>query len=157
LLIRPASPSELDAIAELYCTVWHETHGALMPDLERQGRTLAFFLDRMLQLLQTTLVGHRRGRIAGFASWRGDYLGQLFVRAEYRGFGIANELLSAAERSMATAGTAASELHCLVGNDRAHRFYIRNGWSSDGIITEKLADSRGYVDVPFWRMTKRLK
>jgi RimJ/RimL family protein N-acetyltransferase len=57
---------------------------------------------------------------------------------------------------MAKEGTLEAELHCVIGNDRARRFYERMGWLRRGEITEKVAGTRGPVDVPFWCMTKPL-
>jgi GNAT superfamily N-acetyltransferase len=148
---------EVPAMAELYYNVWHETQALFMPEQERCRRTLSFFLDRMLPLTPTTLVGRKGGDLAGFVSWRGDYLGQIFVLPQYRGCGLAKDLLIAAEHAIASAGSADAELHCVVGNERAYRFYIRNGWRNDGMISEPVAGSDGDAHVSFWRLTKRLQ
>jgi len=57
---------------------------------------------------------------------------------------------------MAKEGTAEAELHCVVGNERARRFYVRMGWVHRGKIMEQVAGEHEQVDVPFWRMTKVL-
>ncbi len=155
-MIRTAVPGEAAEVGELYHAVWHETHAALMHEQDTRRRTLSYFSERMLPLIRTTIVGYRDTNLAGFASWHGNYLGQLFVREPYRGSVLATELLAAAECAMARAGTTRAELHCVVGNDRARRFYARNGWHDEGVAAEWLAGRERDVEVPFWRMIKQL-
>jgi hypothetical protein len=57
---------------------------------------------------------------------------------------------------MAKEGTLEAELHCVIGNERARRFYERMRWLRRGEIAEKVAGTHGPVDVPFWCMTKAL-
>jgi RimJ/RimL family protein N-acetyltransferase len=57
---------------------------------------------------------------------------------------------------MAKEGTAEAELHCVVGNERARRFYQRMGWFQRGKIMVQVAGEHSQVHVPFWRMTKTL-
>jgi GNAT superfamily N-acetyltransferase len=153
---RPAREDDRDAIAALYHEVWHETHAALMPAEESRLRTQAFFIERVRGLLPTTVVGVRGGRIVGFAAWTGALLGQLYVGRADRGSGVAGLLLAGAERRMAAEGTGTAELHCIVGNGVARRFYERSGWIETGIVTEPVAGPGGPFAVEFWCMTKPL-
>jgi GNAT superfamily N-acetyltransferase len=127
-----------------------------MPPAEIAHRSLEFFIHRMTGLLASTLVTQQNGTIAAFSAWRGNLLGQLFVAVGHRGTGIAPILLAAVEIEMAKEGTAEAELHCVVGNERARRFYERMGWASQGIIMECVADEHTQIEVPFWRMMKVL-
>ncbi|MBN9021884.1 MAG: GNAT family N-acetyltransferase [Rhizobiales bacterium] len=153
---RPAGEADLGAVARLYHDVWHETHAGFMPGEEARLRTPAFFLERMTALLSTTVVVEREGGVIGFAAWSGHLLGQIYVHASHRGSGVAVALLSEAERRMADEGIATSELHCVVGNARARRFYERMGWTHVGSVTEAVAGPNGPVAVEFWCMTKAL-
>jgi len=83
-------------------------------------------------------------------------LGQLFVAMPLRGTGIASSLLVASETEMAKEGIGEAELHCVVGNERARRFYERMGWLHRGKIMEWVAGEHEQIGVPFWRMTKVL-
>jgi RimJ/RimL family protein N-acetyltransferase len=83
-------------------------------------------------------------------------LGQLFVAIGHRGTGIAPSLLTAAEIEVAKEGTTKAELHCVVGNERARRFYERMGWESQGKIMEHVAGEHRQIEVTFWRMMKVL-
>ena len=58
---------------------------------------------------------------------------------------------------MAKEGTAEAELHCVVGNERARRFYERMDWHCRAKIMQQFAgEYEQKIDVPFWRMTKVL-
>lgn len=155
-MLRSAEEADLGAVARLYHDVWHESHAGFMPEAETRLRTRAFFVDRMAGLLPTTLIVERDGVVAGFAAWTGPLLGQLYVDRVDRGSGVAAALLAEAERRMAQRGTETAELHCVVGNTRACRFYERMGWTHTGRITEAVAGPNGPVAVEFWCMTKPL-
>jgi RimJ/RimL family protein N-acetyltransferase len=152
-----ASISDVPGVAALYHSVWHETQAPFMPIEERSRRTLEFFIDRMTKLVSTTIIEKRSVGIAGFAAWHEHLLGQIFVAIPYRGSGLGVGLLVAAESAMANSGTLEAELHCVIGNHRARRFYERASWILKGEIQEEVAGPRGPTLVPFWRMTKRLK
>ena len=155
-MIRRAHASDVSQVAALYHAVWHETQGPFMPHAEITHRSMKFFVDRMTALLQSTLVAELNGEIAAFSAWRGQLLGQLFVAVPHRGTAVASSLLIASEVEMAKEGTAEAELHCVVGNERARRFYVRMGWVHRGKIMEQVAGEHEQVNVPFWRMTKVL-
>jgi ribosomal protein S18 acetylase RimI-like enzyme len=153
---RFALTADVAQVAAIYDSVWHETHAPFMPPEECKLRTPRFFKERMSALLATTLVAERAGSIVGFASWRDHLLSQLYISTADRGSGLASELITACEIEMARSGTKVAELHCLVGNDRARRFYERMSWQHDGEIQKQVSGSLGLVGVAFWRMTKQL-
>jgi GNAT superfamily N-acetyltransferase len=143
-------------VAAIYYSVWHETHAPFMPLEECRVRTPQFFENRMSALLATTLVAERVGSIVGFASWQDHLLGQIYVSPVHRGSGLASELITASEIEMARPGIKVAELHCIVGNDRARRFYERMSWQHGGEIQKQVWGGHGLVGVAFWRMTKQL-
>jgi GNAT superfamily N-acetyltransferase len=153
---RLATTSDLRAVASLYYAVWHETHAAFMPAEEIARRTPPFFMERMTALLPSTLVVETGSGIAGFASWRGHLLGQIYIAALFRGSGIAVALMAACELAMASEAIAEAELHCVIGNHRARRFYERAGWKHDGEVIEMVAGPDGDAAISFWRMRKML-
>lgn len=122
-MVRAPLPDDLQSIAELYHHVWHEAEAGFAPEVERSRRTLMYFVERVRPLISTMLIAEATGDLAGFVSWRRNYLGQLYVRAPYRGRGHAADLLAAAERAMAVAGTIEAELHCYVGSSRSSVLY----------------------------------
>nr|WP_306666286.1 GNAT family N-acetyltransferase [Bradyrhizobium campsiandrae] len=155
-MIRRAYVSDIPQVAALYHAVWHETHAPFMPRAEIIRRSTEFFMERMTALLQSTLVTELNEEIVAFSAWRGHILGQLYVAMPHRGTQAASRLLTASEIEMAKEGVTESELHCLVGNERARRFYERMGWHNKEKITEPVAGEHGQTDVPFWCMTKLL-
>lgn len=156
-MLRRAALSDVPAVAAFYFSAWHETHAVFMPRAEVNRRSVSFFEHRMLALVRSTLVDERDGVLAGFSSWTGDLLGQLYVAPQHRGSTVATELISATEKAMAIDGTLLAELHCVVGNVRARRFYERMGWRYEGDVCERVAGEVGEVDAPFWCMRKSLK
>jgi len=111
----------------------------------------------MAALLQSTLVTEQNGEVVAFSAWRGQLLGQLFVAMPHRGTRVASSLLMASEVEMVKEGTAEAELHCVVGNERARRFYERMGWHHRAKIMQQFAgEHEQKIDVSFWRMTKVL-
>jgi len=155
-MIRRAVVSDVFQVAALYHSVWHETQAPFMPQGEIRRRSPDFFADRITTLLQSTLVTEQNQEIVAFAAWRGPILGQLFVATAYRGTGTASSLLSASEIEMAREGITVAELHCVVGNKRARRFYERMGWLHKGQIMEPVMGEVGEIEMPFWRMIKIL-
>jgi GNAT superfamily N-acetyltransferase len=111
----------------------------------------------MTALAPTTFVTEKEGTIAGFASWSCSTLGQLYVAAPYRGSGVAQDLLQAAEQAIAAGGAVEAELYCIAGNDRACRFYKRQEWRHSGSIIEKVAGLAGEAELLCWRFTKALR
>ena len=89
------------------------------------------------------------------AGWRFQVTPRTFsAPIRRRGSGIADELMEATEAELVKSGVSEGELHCVVGNDRARRFYERLGWVSQGEFLEETAGSED--GVSFWRMTKTL-
>ena len=152
--VCPATPLDLPLITELYHRVWHETHGPHMPRAECDTRDESFFLNRLERLTPDIVVGKKSDAIIGFAAWRGPILGQLFLEVAARGSGLAQILLEAAERGMGDQGTFEAELHCLLGNERAKRFYERAGWHVSEIIAEAVKGDSGSEQRDFWVMRK---
>ncbi len=155
-MVRAAQTADVASIAELYHRVWHATHGPAMPEAERARRDQAAFMARVSDLMPDIVVAEEAGELAGFAAWTGGLLGQIFVDDAYRGTGVAQELLHTAETRMASQGVSVAELHCLVGNIRARRFYERLGWTLTTVQSESVEGDPGDDTRDFWIMQKRV-
>ena len=57
---------------------------------------------------------------------------QVYVAAGHRGSGVARLLLAEAERLVAAGGHPRAWLAVVAGNERARRFYAREGWTDEG-------------------------
>ncbi|MEK8121679.1 GNAT family N-acetyltransferase [Methylocystis sp. IM4] len=155
-MIRRSIKSDTSYVAAFYHNVWHETHSVFKPKEEIVRRDNKLFQERMTELLATTLLVELKGELAAFSAWKEEYLGQIFVAPSFRGSAVSVSLLKATEQAMANDGSVTAELHCVVGNERARRFYEKMGWTRRGVVSEMAAGSVGEVEVLFWRMTKPL-
>lgn len=106
--------------------------------------------------MPNVLIWKDNEQIIGFASWSGCLLGQIFVVPAYRGRQVAIKLLQHVEIELHQQGVQLAELHCLVGNDRAKRFYKRAGWALKEIISEPMNGDAGDNSREFWSMNKQL-
>jgi len=127
-----------------------------MPPAERDVRDTSFFLTRMANLMPNVVVGKDDDVVVGFAAWKSTQLGQLFLDPEYRGSGLAERLIEAAEQTLRDQGSYELELHCLVGNERAKRFYERMGWRVSEVMSEPVRGDAGGEHRDFWVMRKSL-
>jgi GNAT superfamily N-acetyltransferase len=127
-----------------------------MPEAERSARDEGFFFSRVEGLMPNIIVSEANGAIIGFVAWNGSLLGQLFIDAEHRGAGVAQLLMSVAECELLSQGSLEAELHCLVGNERARRFYERAGWRVCEVMTEPVRSEANDEGRDFWVMRKWL-
>jgi GNAT superfamily N-acetyltransferase len=123
---------DVPAVAEVWFHAWQDGHRSHVPDELVALRTEESFGPRTVARIAGTVVAEVDGRVAGFVTVRGDEVEELFVAAEARGAGVASELLSDAERRLATAGVVRAWLAVVAGNARARRFYEKQGWRDDG-------------------------
>jgi GNAT superfamily N-acetyltransferase len=155
---RRARPDDIPALAPFYHDLWQETYAPFMPLAERRFRDVAFFAERLTGLMPLIFVVHQGGEFAAFSAWKTDLLSQIYVAPAFRGSTLATTLLRMTEAALADQGTRDAELHCVVGNERARKLYLRMNWRHDGEDSVAVhGDDGGMVDIPFWRMTKRLR
>ena len=156
MTVRPAVASEIDHLASLWHTTWHESHAALMPAELIRRRTIESFRARLLAALADIRVVGPAGEPLGFCVIRGSELYQLFVSAEARGSGAAIALIDDAERRLAGRGVTTAHLGCAIGNERAARFYEKRGWRRVGSIIDDVDTSAGPFALKVWRYEKQL-
>jgi GNAT superfamily N-acetyltransferase len=80
----------------------------------------------------------------------------VFVSRNHRGTGVASILLAEAERLVAVQGYGRAWLAVATGNDRARRFYARNGWVDEGPFDYLAAGPAGPIPVPCHRYAKQI-
>jgi ribosomal protein S18 acetylase RimI-like enzyme len=154
--VRPAEASELDALARVWFDAWNDAHAAIVPAELTRRRTLPRFRDRLAGMLAEIRVAGMPGQPVGFCVTRDDELYQLFVSSEARGTGAAAALISDAEARLAARAVATAWLACAVGNDRAARFYEKNGWARVGSFVDRLETPEGEIRLEVWRYEKSL-
>ena len=155
VIVRRAEPSEIAALARIWHDGWHDAHAALVPEVLVRVRTLENFEERMTAGIDAVWVAADRGAPLGFYVLNGDELDLLFVAAESRGTGVAITLLEDAERRLRDGGTETAWLACVIGNERAARFYEKSGWRRVGSAVERSESAAGIFDVSVWRYEKR--
>src|SRR5262245_59307512 len=104
--VRPATVSELDALARIWHEGWHDAHARIAPAGLVKARTLDQFHTRMTAALADTFVVGLRGAPDGFVMLKEDELYQFYVARAARGSGAADMLMEAAEAELARRGIA---------------------------------------------------
>lgn len=154
--IRSAKPSEINRLAQLWHDGWQDGHASILPTALAAYRTLESFRQRLRQDLASVRVAGAPGRPAGLCMVRQDELYQLYVSRKARGTGAAAALLADAEDRLVANGVTTAWLACAIGNERAMRFYEKNGWHRVGPMTTALGAPVGIFDLEVWRYEKKI-
>jgi ribosomal protein S18 acetylase RimI-like enzyme len=156
IVVRPADPVEVDALAKLWFDGWQDAHAEILPAELKRLRTVESFRDRMRAGLRRVRVIGPLGAPVGFSMTREDELYQLYVAAAARGAGIAAALIAEVEARLAEEGIAVVWLACAIGNERAARFYEKCGWHRARTILVEVETSEGTFPLEVWRYEKAL-
>ena len=155
--IRNAKEVEIEQLAKLWYDGWQDAHTSILPAELARHRTLESFRDRLqLALPNVRVAGTIGGQPLGLSIIRDDELYQFYVSANARGSGLAAELLADAEARLIANGVETAWLACAIGNERAARFYEKNGWRRVGNMTNKLETPDGLFLLEVWRYEKEL-
>lgn len=149
--LRPALPSDAEAIAALHVRVWRDAYKGLAPKAAWDALTEEVRLARWREVLtdddprRFTLVAEHAGRIAGFGTacapteavfeGRGE-VRWLHVDPAAQGRGVGRRLMSALSRQLADWGYGGCALAVVVGNAPAMLFYERLGGRRAGGFTD---------------------
>lgn len=149
--LRRARAADARAIAELHVATWKSAYPGLLPqdyldDLAPEDRLGDWEQALAASPWPVVLVAEEGRSLVGFASVSPsrdedaeDTVGEvqtLYVGpGAWRG-GVGTALLVAAGEVLAEAGFTTGTLWVLDVNDRARRFYERNGWTADGATKE---------------------
>lgn len=154
--VRLAHEEEVGKLAALWYEGWQDAHATILPRALAELRTLDDFRDRLrLHMDDIRVVGAPADPL-GFCIVKADELYQLYVSAASRGTGIADALLSDGEARLAVQGCRVAWLACAIGNDRAARFYEKNGWVLAGNMINELQTPKGMFPLEVWRYEKAL-
>lgn len=154
--IRTPERDELERLAHIWHEGWQDAHARILPPELARYRTLASFRERLQAAFASVRVAGPAGQALGFCMTHGDELDQLYVASEARGTGIAAALVADAERRMRSHGVQRAWLACAIGNERAARFYERNGWRRIGTVLSRLPTPDGEFPLEVWRYEKDL-
>jgi GNAT superfamily N-acetyltransferase len=154
-IVRPATPEDAAAVAEIWRDGWRDGHLGLVPDSLVAVRTDESFRTRAADRVGDTTVATLGGEVAGFVMVVADEVEQVYVSSRHRGSGVADALLAHAERQVRENGHGVAWLAVVAGNGRARSFYERMGWSDEGGFDYEAAVEDGStVSVPCRRYVK---
>jgi GNAT superfamily N-acetyltransferase len=153
-LLRPATPGDTYRVAEIWCAGWRDGHLGGVPNELVAARTPDSFQRRAAERVRDTTVAIVDGSVAGFTMVVRDEVEQVYVAAEYRGRGVAQRLLAAAEQQVADNGFGEAWLAVVASNARARAFYTRAGWIDRGLFDYQAFEEAGPINVPAHRYTK---
>lgn len=141
--VRRPSADDAPVIADVYMRSWLGGYGSLVdPDrLEPVAAERAVYDWRaaIIDPLASFALGYVDGSPAGVAkigpdsteAVRGTWLELFYVAPEFWGSGIATQLLRWATGQATADGAAVMRLRVVEAQQRARRFYEREGWEYD--------------------------
>jgi GNAT superfamily N-acetyltransferase len=133
LLIRRATPADAPAVAEVFLASFHATYDFPLAHTDDQVREWT----RDVLIPSGTWVAVDRGAVVALMLVKPGELDQLYVRPDRLGEGIGRRLLDVAKQQ----SPDGLFLYTFQVNDRARRFYERNGfvaeWFGDGSTNEE--------------------
>lgn len=134
--IRAAEVADVDEVARVWRTAWHDAHDGRVPDALLAERTDAYFRQTAGDLVDSTLVAvGDDGEVLGVVLIHDDELFQIGVEGHARRQGIGRALMRAAEARIGTQYERA-ELGVLSANTVGRRFYEQCGWTDHGEIVQ---------------------
>jgi GNAT superfamily N-acetyltransferase len=155
-IVRPATLADAARVAEIWRAGWRDGHIGNVPQQLIDARTDESFATRAAERVGDTTVAVIGDAIAGFVMVVDDEVEQVYVSQDHRGSGVADALLTEAERQVRGNGHDAAWLAVVAGNARARRFYERSGWVDEGPFVYEASDRTGPISVPCHRYVKAL-
>ena len=155
-ILRRGNVEDARDIAEIWHLGWRDAHLGFVPQELIEVRTEESFRARASERAGEATVAVVDEAIAGFVIVVDDEVEQLYVSASHRGTGVADVLMSEAERQVRAEGHSKAWLAVVPGNARARAFYERTGWHDEGPFTYTAAAENGSIGVPCHRYTKHI-
>ena len=156
ITLRGAAADDAPAIARIWHAGWPDGHLGNVPDALLAFRDEASFGRRAGERIADTTVAVVGGEVVGFTMVVADELEQIYVASAHRGLGVADALITDAERRIGAAGHDRAWLAVVPGNARARRFYERRGWTDQGRFEYPAETGTEPVQVPAQRYVKTL-
>ena len=156
ITLRAADADDAPAIARIWHAGWPDGHLGNVPDALLAFRDEASFGRRAAARIPDMTVAVVNGDVVGFTVVVADELEQIYVAATHRGLGVADTLMTDAERRIRAAGHGRAWLAVVPGNARARKFYERRGWTDDGLFEYLAEGGSEPVQVPAQRYVKSL-
>lgn len=149
-------PEDCAPLARLWHQGWIDGHVAVVPAELSALRTLTSFQQRASDNRTITRVAKDSGALLGFRMVKDDEIYQMYVGSAARGQGVAQLLMQDGEATIKAAGHSTAWLSCAIGNERAARFYNKQGWTMMREETVELDTLGAPFPLRLWRFEKRL-
>ncbi|KAA2261150.1 GNAT family N-acetyltransferase [Solihabitans fulvus] len=145
-LVRAARTEDARAIATIHVASWRVTYRGAVPDDYLAGlsvdRRVPSWEQRITEPTQHVLVAEAAGQVRGFAAVgpcrdadAEESTGELYaiyLDPDWAARGLGTLLDAGGAAALAGAGFRRATLWVLDSNERARRFYERQGWAADG-------------------------
>jgi ribosomal protein S18 acetylase RimI-like enzyme len=144
LRVREAEPADALEVAQVHVRSWQAAYRGLLPDayldaLRPEERAARYTFGRASRDGPATFVAIQDEAIRGFATIRrsdserevGEVVA-LYVDPGCWGLGLGKRLIEEARRRLEERGFDEAILWVFAGNERAERFYRRDGWAREG-------------------------
>ena len=154
--IRPMRVADAEEVANIWSAGWRDGHLGHVPDELLAVRTMQSFRERASRRVGDTVVALIDDALVGFVMVVDDEVEQVYVVGHQRGTAVAAVLLAEAERLVRAGGHQRAWLAVVAGNERARRFYHRNGWIDEGLFDYPAASAAGPISVPCHRYVKQV-
>ena len=102
--LRQATATDAPKIADIWHLGWRDGHLGFVPQELVAARHKDSFRTRAARRVSDTTVAVIGGEVAGFVMVVGDEVEQVYVAASHRGTGVADTLMTEAERQITRAG-----------------------------------------------------
>lgn len=143
-MIRDALPEDALAVARVHVRSWQAAYRGLLPQdyldaLRPEDRMAYYDFANQDAMAPATIVAVDGNTVKGFATTgqagadtptTGELMA-LYVEPDAWGLGIGRRLIEEARTRLCRRGFSDALLWVLVGNERAVRFYRRDGWTTD--------------------------
>ena len=140
MLLRPADPGDLDAVAAVFLGCWRSTYAGRLPT--PLVASMSDDAARSLWSRALTTPGRRAAvaevdeqvcGVVGFeAQGEVGWVHSLYVAPSAQGSGLGARLLGHATSELAAAGCRRGLLWVFADNTPSVAFYARRGWTPDG-------------------------
>lgn len=160
LLIRKALPADAATIASIHCLSWEAAYSGFVPS-ELIAKKNAGRLEQWRQILSQphkSYLALRNGVPVGFLSIfspsrdpdlpNAGEIGAIYLLPEYWCMGIGHHLLQFGVKKLFDMGYIDISLWVFERNERARRFYEKNGFVIDAAINTRKPDS-GVVEIRY--------
>ncbi len=166
--MRPARGADAGAIAAVHVASWQAAYRGLLPDEYLASQSVPIRTGQWETVLADPQAGHvlvvlREGQVVGFAHAgpSGDTdappltgeIVTIYLHPDVWGQGLGRQLQDEVLRRLTRDGFRSATLWMLATNDRARRFYLRQGWS---LIEGQRTQEFGGQEVIDHRFSRRL-